>query len=369
MRSHPEIEVVRIISAKSDEINSLELNLETISDHKSYITYQIASTKDRLNNLLDDKRKYEDLKKIASSTVFEDTHLNSNECPTCGTLYSNNLLDLSTQDNLMTYESSLNFIKDQIKAFEFVLHDSENQLKYKNYEQKKIEEIIASLRVDINRLKKKDNSSIVLQEDILRRKINLENSIENISGAYLALAEIKLELNALHSNYVKLLSKRKSFPQSVLSAKDLDKLQALNSGLVCRLRKYNFSSFDAGLISISKETYLPTREGYDIGFDTSASDGIRIIWGYLLSLFSVSKEHSTNHPGLVIFDEPRQQEANKVSFSELLRDAAKSTLNGGQIIFATSEEESVLVEALKGYHYKIVSFDKNDGKLLRKLEV
>jgi len=360
--------VVHIISSKLDEINSLELDLQKISDHKSYIAHQITSTTDRLNNLLDDKRKYEDLKKIASSTVFDNTHLNSNECPTCGAPYSDNLLDLSPQDNLMTYESSLNFIKEQIKAFEFVLEDSKNQLKFKTSEQIKTQETIAALKVDINRLKKRDDSSLALQEDILRRKINLENSIDNITNAYAALAEIKLELNALHAKYVKLISKRKALPQSVLSTKDVEKLNSLKSGMVNRLNNYNFTSFAASLISISEDTYLPTREGYDIDFDTSASDGIRIIWGYLLSLFSVGRAYSTNHPGLVIFDEPRQQEANKVSFAELLRDAARSASSGGQIIFATSEEESVLVDALKGHNYKIVSFDKNDGKLIRKLD-
>lgn len=223
----------------------------------------------------------------------------------------------------MTYESSLNFIKEQIKAFEFVLEDSKNQLKFKTSEQIKTQETIAALKVDINRLKKRDDSSLALQEDVLRRKINLENSIDNITNAYAALAEIKLELNALHAKYVKLISKRKALPQSVLSTKDVEKLNSLKSGMVNRLNNYNFTSFAASLISISEDTYLPTREGYDIGFDTSASDGIRIIWGYLLSLFSVGRAYSTNHPGLVIFDEPRQQEANKVSFAELLRDAAE----------------------------------------------
>lgn len=360
-------EIVHIISSKLDEINALELKLQKISDHRSYINHQITSTKSRIENLIDDKRKYEDLKKIASSNTFENTHLNSNECPTCGALYSENLLDLSTQDNLMTHDNSLSFIKDQIKAFEFVLHDSENQLKHKNSEQKKIESLIISLKSEINRLRQKDNSSVAIQETVLRQKINIENSISNIDEAYLSLSDIKLELSTLHSRYIKLLTKRKNLPQSIFSARDLDKLQALGFELRDKLIKYNFTSFDAGLIDISQETYLPTREGYDIGFDTSASDGIRIIWGYLLSLFSVGKKYATNHPGVVIFDEPRQQEANKVSFSELLKDAAKSTLDGGQIIFATSEEESVLVESLKGYKHTIVSFDKKDGKLLRKL--
>lgn len=105
------------------------------------------------------------------------------------------------------------------------------QLKFKTSEQIKTQETIAALKVDINRLKKRDDSSLALQEDVLRRKINLENSIDNITNAYAALAEIKLELNALHAKYVKLISKRKALPQSVLSTKDVEKLNSLKSGM------------------------------------------------------------------------------------------------------------------------------------------
>ncbi|WP_234006972.1 hypothetical protein [Cronobacter malonaticus] len=84
-------------------------------------------------------------------------------------------------------------------------------------------------------------------------------------------------------------------------------------------------------------------------------------------MFTVGQHFATNHPGVLIFDEPRQQEAKKVSFAELLRDAAETTKDSGQIIFATSEDENVLVEALDGYQYTIVSFDEIDGKVIRKL--
>jgi len=362
-----QLSVVSSISSKVDEIHALELELQEISDHKSYISYQIFSTNKRLGNLLDDKRKYEDLKKISDSTIYESTQLLSNECPTCGAQYNDNLLGFSSQENLMTYESSLNFIKEQIKAFDFVLLDCNKQLKFKEVEQNRVESKIASLKVEISKLKKTDYPSVALQEEYLRHKINLENDIDDIDEAVRDITNIRLELDTLHKKYKKLVSERKSLPERILSKTDISKLRLLNSGVVQRLTKYNFDSFDAELIGISEDNYLPTREGYDIGFDTSASDGIRLIWGYLISLFTVGQRFSTNHPGVIIFDEPRQQEANKVSFAELLRDAAETTKVSGQIIFATSEDESVLVEALNGYDYTIVSFDKKDGKLIRKL--
>lgn len=150
-----QLSILKSISEKVDRIHALELELQEVSDNKSYINYQIAATQKRLGNLKDDKRKYEDLKKISDSSVFDSTKLLGNECPTCGASYSDNLLDFSEGENLMTYESSLAFIKEQIKAFDFVLLDSSNQLSFKNAEQNRIESKMASLQAEITKLKNK----------------------------------------------------------------------------------------------------------------------------------------------------------------------------------------------------------------------
>ena len=42
-------------------------------------------------------------------------------------------------------------------------------------------------------------------------------------------------------------------------------------------------------------------------FDSSASDGIRVIWAFTMALLQVSIEKDGNHPGVIIFDEPAQQ--------------------------------------------------------------
>ncbi|ECF3933493.1 hypothetical protein E4339_05935 [Salmonella enterica subsp. enterica serovar Waycross] len=361
-----ELATLESIREHTDKIKDLEILLQNVSDERSYIHYQISATKRRISNLLDDKRKYEDIRKVADSSTFENSSILINECPTCGASFSDNLLELSVKDNVMTYEDSLSFIKEQIKAFEFVLTDSDKQLQIKQAEQKQLETEIANLRSNILRLKSHKNPSIAIQEDYLRKKINLENGINDIDEALNELLQIKLDLETLFKRYMQLTGERKKLPASVLSVKDFEKVKFLNESLKNRLDKYTFSSFKVEQIEISDENYLPTREGFDIGFEVSASDGIRMIWGYLISLFMVGKKFGTNHPGIVIFDEPRQQETNKFSFSELLKDAARSSVDGGQIIFATSEEEDVLVQALVGEKYTMCAFKKADGKLIRK---
>ena len=65
----------------------------------------------------------------------------------------------------------------------------------------------------------------------------------------------------------------------------------------------------------------------------------------------------TNHPGFVIFDEPRQQEAAKLSFRRLLERAATAKAAGQQVIFATSEDQEQLEEAISSLDCTLQTFD------------
>jgi hypothetical protein len=65
----------------------------------------------------------------------------------------------------------------------------------------------------------------------------------------------------------------------------------------------------------------------------------------LVGLLEISRKGDTNHLGLLILDEPRQQSADKVSFAALLKRVANSS--NQQVIFATSEDEETLKTMLK----------------------
>ena len=77
----------------------------------------------------------------------------------------------------------------------------------------------------------------------------------------------------------------------------------------------------------------------DIGFEASASDGIRLKWAYYLSLLELNVQHETNHAGLVIFDEPGQQAADPVNLTSLFQESANPRFSRHQILIATSERD------------------------------
>jgi hypothetical protein len=120
---------------------------------------------------------------------------------------------------------------------------------------------------------------------------------------------------------------------------------------------YGFSTFPVEEIDLSEDNFRPQKEGFEIGFELSASDGIRLKWAYQLAMMELAQTSPTNHPGFVIFDEPRQQEAAKLSFRRLLERAATAKAAGQQVIFATSEDQEQLEEAISSLDCRLQAFD------------
>ena len=115
----------------NSELIQKEDKYEALLDELSFIQNQVEATQIRLENLIDDKRKYEDLKKIKSFQVLNNLPVLNNECPTCGRVYSDHSVELECSDDLMTLEESLGFIKNQISTFKSVLHSYSTQLDIK----------------------------------------------------------------------------------------------------------------------------------------------------------------------------------------------------------------------------------------------
>lgn len=363
-----EIKVLEEIKVRKSQVRSLMYRANSIEEDVSYAGQQIQSATVRLDRLKEDRRKYEDLKKIGQMDIFKESSLSNQACPICAQEISDNLVSLEKSSSIMSLDESLNYIKEQAKLVESIRDGLDVEKRLKLAELNKLNVEISTLYEEVVRLQKDAVSpnSILMEED-LRKKIGLENLIKSYSDGIASILQARLELDKHVKDYKNLVESRRKLPQNILSFSDSEKLLKLQSYVVELLTDFGFSSFKPDLIQISEESYLPTREGFDLGFDTSASDGIRVIWSYLIGIFKLSKIYRTNHPQVLIFDEPRQQEAKKVSFTNLLKESVAACVGGGQIILATSEDEDVLVSALGTSSYTMRSFPPGDGKILRKL--
>ena len=154
--------------------------------------------------------------------------------------------------------------------------------------------------------------------------------------------------------YVRKLSKEnkeklKGLPQNDFSEKDIEKINKFGEQFLELLKLYGYSSIAKIYeIQITKNNYQPFLDGFDLTLESSASDNIRIIWAYSVALLYMTHWYKTNHFGFLIFDEPEQQRMKDTSSEQLYKTLASVKISNMQSIIATSEDEKLLLEKIKG---------------------
>ncbi|EOH73423.1 hypothetical protein [Enterococcus malodoratus] len=82
---------------------------------------------------------------------------------------------------------------------------------------------------------------------------------------------------------------------------------------------------------------MPEADGFDLKADSSASDNIRTIWSYTLSLLKISNMYNGNHLGFVIFDEPKQHSIHEKDMIEFFNQAM--LFHNNQIIIGFTQDQ------------------------------
>ena len=181
------------------------------------------------------------------------------------------------------------------------------------------------------------------------------------------MKKLKMDLQKLFSTmdilsirWKNYLEDKEKLPKKKFSEDDNAKITTLRNVFISNLRKFGYKSLSTmDQIEISKDSYLPVRENFDMKFDSSASDGIRAIWAFTLALMQTSIKHKGNHPNILIYDEPDQHSIvmkDLKSFFDTLIE-----INVGQTIVAITIKDSDTEEAiaaLKPDTYNIIRIEK-----------
>ena len=160
------------------------------------------------------------------------------------------------------------------------------------------------------------------------------------------------------------MARKRRLSGDALTEADRDKLSVLETRFRELELAFGFASFPISALSLSQVNYRPTREGFDLVYDVSASDNIRTICAYLLGVLEMSRRYTTNHPGLLILDEPRQQNVKWSDLTEVLARASDSRKFDQQVIVATSDPESRVEEICEKTACQLISFS---GHILSRL--
>ena len=324
-----------------------------------------SSIRERIAALEADQQNYQDLKRLRD--IGSDLRLSiaTGRCPTCDQEINDVLLPQLATAPPMSFDDNIKFIAGQIATFRTMLTDSERVVEGRRRSataiRSKMQELRANIRAYKQTLTSANNSASAAD---VRERMALEASLQTYQSITEQLDSALEQLETLAIEFAEYSAALDAL-KSDTSEQDESKLQSLQASFVSQLDQYGFSSIrPSSLLRISRETYRPTYEGFDLGFNLSASDMIRTIWAYLFGLMEVARSGNTNHLGLLVLDEPRQQQADKVSFSEFAKRAAGALEAGQQVLFMTSEDPETLTTMLEGTEHQYISFE---GKMIQPL--
>jgi hypothetical protein len=325
---------------------------------------QIRSLDSRVASLQDDVRRSQDAE-ILRKMGAPMSAVSPPDCPTCHQELPSTLLDPATAIVPMPIERNTQLLKEQIALFEAMKSDLSSAVTAKEQQIVVIDERVRVLQQSVRAEREtlvsaKGSPSI----DEVERRVHLRDRVEALAAVAGRLSNLNATLSQLAATWTELLHEQTRLQDHSTPEMDQAKLAALQASFLEQLDAYGFTSLPTSQLAISQDTYLPIYEGFDLGFDLSASDMVRTIWAHRMGLLEVARSFENNHAHLLVFDEPRQQSTDPVSFTALLSRASQTASSGQQVIFATSEPEDAVLEMLRGLPHQYIGFV---GKMIQRL--
>lgn len=347
-----------------DSVRLLVTGLALLIEERNGLQEQGAQLDIRLEALNEDLQRHKDAALLVRLGAKHARSLaEDHTCPTCHQEVSDGM-DISTHP--MTVDENISFIDRQCSTFSAAREDVSRTLDAMRVRERSMRDSLARLRQRVRRIKEAllgPEHAMSLAE--VSRRNSLQEQLDKLIENQRSLDQPRELLRSLSGSHKEQTEALKALKASDLTETDKSKLRKVEKYLRDQLHRYHFHSLKPEEVDISRDTYRPAHEGYELGFDLSASDMIRVIWSYLFAVLRVSDEEGGNHLGLLIFDEPKQQETASESYAELLQEAGEQGRRGSQVIFATSESRQTLLKMLEGSQYNLIDIPDGERILTR----
>ncbi|MEV6969269.1 hypothetical protein AB0M47_29580 [Hamadaea sp. NPDC051192] len=307
-----------------------------------------------------DKQRLQDVTKLrAIGGEFELPLIAEGRCPTCEQSVDNR--DVATQ-YVSTIEDNIALLNAERVTLNSLQAAAKERADDIRVRLTSAESELASARDHVRLLRDEliGPSAAPSIADVQQR-LKLETLLRDSERATSVVETVEEELDELATRLEDLRRRRRALDSSPMMAADVARLSTFRQSFTSQLRAYGLRSLSPNDVTIDDRTLLPVDDGFELSFDVSmgmsASDTIRTKWAYHTALMEAAREHSgSHHLGILVLDEPRQQETNRTSlasFLERLRDNSSAT----QIIYATSEDSALLSSLLSAIpHTSIPSF-------------
>ncbi|MDF3005316.1 MAG: hypothetical protein K0S22_1788 [Oscillospiraceae bacterium] len=356
------------LQAKHDSIKQLKPrnidNFEALNEELQTITETIASFEQKaaecdsqitlsrsaiaqaersLEVVLRDLRNNKDAAKLQNMGSITGCQASTNVCPTCYQQIQDSLLHIGEGISIMSVEENIRHLEGQKSVLEFTRDSHKTNVEQFTLVKNDLQSRLLTLR----RLAQTIRSDIYStetdwSESIIQKLVEIETKIRKYEQLRAFIIQQLDKIKELSNRWTKYKEERAKLPPKTVSDSDIEIITTFKRNFITNLRKYKYKSApNIDAVDIPIETCLPTIDGFDMKFDSSASDNIRIIWSFTIALLQTSVAKSGNHPGIVIFDEPAQHSIVTSDMDSLIQSIRELKGSSQVIIGITLNNEEL----------------------------
>jgi hypothetical protein len=303
----------------------------------------------RIRAVEEDRARYQDAIRLANLGSLQHLAVADSRCPTCDQSLPHTLIGDPARP-VMTLEENKQLLDGELQTFRAMRVDAQRVLTASRQKVVGLRRAVEDTRADVRSLKATlTQNGDAPSRALIERQIRLAQRIEQLDEILTSLVSLDETLGPIAHRTRGLKAELARLAGEKPTADDDAKLAAFGDSIREQLGAYGFSSWPPQEIEIAPDSYLPQRSGQTLlPTDLSASDSVRLIWAYLTGLLEVARNFETAHPGLLVFDEPGQQEISDASLRALLTRLRLASEHNQQAIIATSKSRDELNSMLDG---------------------
>jgi ribosome-associated translation inhibitor RaiA len=351
-------EVVESYSEQKNVLASLVSMFDSLCSDVRVAKARLQEYEDAKKSVEEDLSKNKIALKLKRFGAEQQLEIASDSCPSCHQHIDDSLLLADMLPQPMSIDENVVYLESQKQILTKYISGLVRAVESLNLQSKELSVDISERRSICLSLKRQLRAFDSVNESDIRLKIQLENKISVLNSAtdgidisVKRLVEIAADLKAAKIRL-------SSIPVRALSDFDRKKLQFFQSSFRELAGLFGYGSAPTADIEINNETYFPYLSGIelrevntDIKSDSSASDFVRLIWSYLISLYAVSERFNGNHIGIIMFDEPAQHSMGVNSMNAMLKDISKRPSLQSIVAASFDESDDVFTQQLDGVEH------------------
>lgn len=351
----------------SETIDSFEQKASECHEQITLSRSAVTQAERSLEIVIRDLRNNKDAAKLQSMGAVIGCKIAKNICPTCNQKIEDSLLHFGNDIPIMSIEENIRHLEGQKSVLEFTRDSHKTNIEQLSL----VENDLQSRLVTLRRLAQTIRSDIYSTETewsefVVQKFVEIESKIRGYVQLQSFIDQKLEEIRKLSARWKKYKEEYEKLPKKEVSDLDAEVIKTFKNNFVNNLRKYKYKSApDIDAVDIPVETCLPLIDGFDMKFDSSASDNIRIIWSFTLALLQTSLVKGGNHPGIIIFDEPAQHSIVTSDMESLIQSVLDIEGEAQVIVGITlnNEELKQFIENLPEEDAKIINIGERAFKL------